>query len=210
MADAHQTLVKRPAAVGGDDRLVGKENPPFVERGDDLVGGAHIFPAQRFALDIGPVGQERAAALVLRGVEALLGAGQHFGDAAGMARRCDAADRHRYRDRPGVGRHHLVAHAGEQPLGGDRHVVGRAVAQHQAELVAGKTAERVLAAHPAAHALGDRADHLVGDVETVDSSIRARLSIATSRNPHEERKRMRLVDRLFEHFGQMLPGSTRR
>jgi len=58
-------------------------------------------------------------------------------------------------------------HAGKETLGGDRHVVGRAVAQHQAELVAGKTAERVLAAHAAAHAPGDRAYDLVGDVKTV-------------------------------------------
>ena len=50
---------------------------------------------------------------------------------------------------------------------GDRHVVGRAVAQHETEFVAGVAAERVLAAHPAAQPLGDRADHLIGDVEAV-------------------------------------------
>ena len=68
---------------------------------------------------------------------------------------------------PALVEHHLVADPGEHALGGDRHVVGRAVAQYQAEFVAGEAAERILAALSAAQALGHRSNHLVGDVEAV-------------------------------------------
>ena len=34
--------------------------------------------------------------------------------------------------------------------------------------------------------------------------MRARLSMATSRNPQDERKRKRFLDRIFEDFGQMM------
>ena len=122
-----------------------------------------------------------------------------------MARRGDAADGDGDGDRPGSGRHHVVVHAGQEPLGGDRHVVGRAVAQHQAELVAGKTAERVLAAHAAADAPGDRADHLVGDVETVGL---VDAGDVVDGDQHEAARRAqpdRFVDGVFQHFGQMVP-----
>ncbi len=84
-----------------------------------------------------------------------------------MTRRGDAADRHGHRHRTAAGLHDLVAHAGEQPIGGDQHVVGRAILQDDAELVAGKPPEMVLAAQLAAHALGHRGDHLLGDLDAV-------------------------------------------
>ncbi len=62
---------------------------------------------------------------------------------------------------------HLLAHARQQPLGGDRHIVDGAFAKHDAEPVAGIAAERILAAHQAANAFADRMDHLIGDVEAV-------------------------------------------
>ena len=108
--DAHQALVERgPPVSRRSHGLVGEKNAPLVERGDDLVGRAHIVAAQRFALDIGPVGQERAATPGLGGVEALLRAGKNFRHAAGVTRRRDPADRDGDRDRSGAGRHHLIA-----------------------------------------------------------------------------------------------------
>ena len=129
--------------------------------------GAHVLAAQRLALEIRPIGLERAAPLGLGGVERLLRAGQDLVHGARVARRGDAADRHGDRDRAGRGVHHVVAHAGQQAVGGVLHVVGRAVVQDHAELVAGKAAELIAAAHLGAQALGDRADHLVGDIEAV-------------------------------------------
>ena len=82
-----------------------------------------------------------------------------------MARHADRADRRRHRDRAGFGRHHLVANAGQKPLGGDIDVVDGAVPQDQAELVAGEPAEHVAAAQPGADAFSDFGDHRVRDVE---------------------------------------------
>ena len=92
-ADAHQAFVEGgPPIRRRHHRLVGKKDAPLVERGDDLVGGAHVLAPQRFALDIRPIGEERAAAFALGGVERFLRAGEDFRDAAGMARRRHAAD----------------------------------------------------------------------------------------------------------------------
>src|SRR4029077_18455752 len=74
----------------------------------------------------------------------------------------------------------------------------------QAELVAGKTAERVLAAHAAAHALGDGADHLVGDVATVGLVDAAEI---VDGDQHEAARRAeadRFVDGVFQHFGEVV------
>jgi hypothetical protein len=98
-AHPHQTFIEcRPAIGRPRHGPVSQKNPPLVERGDDLVGGAEILPAQRLALDIGPIGQKRAAPLHLRGVERLLRARQHVGDRARMAGRRHAADRRRHRN----------------------------------------------------------------------------------------------------------------
>ena len=68
---AHQAFIERDlAAFRLDHRLEGERDAPLVERGDDLVGGARAVAAQRFALDIRPVGGERAAALGARGIAA--------------------------------------------------------------------------------------------------------------------------------------------
>ena len=95
--------------------------------------------------------------------------------------------------------------AGQQALGGDRHVVGRAVAQHEAELVAGIAAERILAAHPAAHALGDRADHLVGDVEAVGFVDAAEIVDRDQQEAAGRAESHRLLDRVFENLGELVP-----
>ena len=82
-----------------------------------------------------------------------------------MAWHADRADRCRDRYRTGFGRHHLVADAGQEPLGRDIGVVDGAVAQDQSEFVAGETPEHVAAAQPRADAFSDFGDHGVGDVE---------------------------------------------
>ena len=61
----------------------------------------------------------------------------------------------------------FVAHAGQQPVGGDRQFLRRAGRQDDAELVAGEAAEIVLAAQARADALGDLRDHFLGDVKAV-------------------------------------------
>ena len=173
--------------------------PALVERLDDLVGGADVLLALRVALRIGPVGLERAAPLHLGAVERVLRARQHLVDVAGVARRGDAADGHRHGDRPDRGLHHVVARADQQAVGRDQHVVGRAVVEDDAELVAGEAAEMVLAAQLRADARGDRGDHLVGDVEAVGLVDAAEI---VDRGQHEAAGRAqldRLVDGGFQH-----------
>ncbi len=84
-----------------------------------------------------------------------------------MTRRGHATDRHRDRHRTGGGWDGFVAHAGQQTLGGDRQLIGRATGQHYAELVAGETAEMVLGAQPRTDALGDLRNDLLGHLEAV-------------------------------------------
>ena len=103
------------------------------------------------ALEIRPVGEERAAPLAPWRRRALPARAPGF---RGTLRAWRGAVTPPIvtvdRDRPGRGLHDVVAHAGEQPVGGDQHVVRRAVVQDDAELVAGKAAEMVLAAHAGA------------------------------------------------------------
>ena len=165
---AHQAFVEGDvAAFRLDHRLEGERDAPLVERGDDLVGRAHAVAPHGVALDVRPVGDEGAVALGARGMQRVERAREDFRHRAGVARRGHAADGHRHRHRAGGGRDGLVAHAGEQPLGGDRQFVGGAARQDDAELVAGEAAEMVLAAQPRADALGDLGDHLLGGVEAV-------------------------------------------
>jgi hypothetical protein len=70
-------------------------------------------------------------------------------------------------DRAGGGLHHLVADAGDQPVGGDQQIIRRAIVQDDAELVAGHAPEMVFPAQLRMHALGDRGDDLVGDIEAI-------------------------------------------
>ncbi len=82
-----------------------------------------------------------------------------------MAQDGDGADRGRHRHRAGLGRHHLVADGGEEALGRDIGVVDGAVAQDQAELVAGEATEHVAAAQPRPNPPRDLGDDGVGDVK---------------------------------------------
>ncbi len=66
----HQAFVEGELArLRVDHRLEGERDAPLVERGDDLVGRAQAFAAQRVALDVGPIGGERAVALGACGVQ---------------------------------------------------------------------------------------------------------------------------------------------
>ena len=94
-----------------------------------------------------------------------MGAVDRLVGVARVARHADRADRGGDGDRSGFGRHHLVANAGQKPLGGDIHVVDRAVLQDQPELVAGEAAEHVAAAQPRTDALGHFGNHRVRDIE---------------------------------------------
>ena len=149
----HQAFVERGLARARlHHRLERRHDAALVERGDDLVGDADIDAALRVALDIGPPQRERAGAAALGAVERFLGAVDRLIGVAGVARHADCADRGRHRHRPGFGRHHLVANAGQKTLGRDVGVVDGAVLQDQAELVAGEPAEHVAAAQPRANA----------------------------------------------------------
>ena len=120
-----------------------------------------------------------------------------------MAGRGDAADGHGHGDRPGRGLHDLVAHAGQQPVGGDQHVVGRAVVQDDAELVAGQPPEMILAAQLAAHPLGHRGDHLFGDFEAVGFVDASQI---VDRHQQEAAGRAQLdgfIDGGFQHLDQV-------
>ena len=165
----------------------------------------HVFAALRFALDIGPIGEEGAAAPVFGDVEGFLGAREHFGHGAGMARRRDAADGDRHRDRPGAGRHQFITDTGDQPLGGDGHVVGRTIRQHDAELVARVAAERVLAAHAAVDALGDRGDHLVGDIVAVGQIDPSQIVDAHQQKSARGAETQSVFDRLFQRRDEVVP-----
>ena len=166
--DPHQAFVEGgPARADIDDRLEQDEDPALVEGGKDFIGRPHVLLALGDALEIGLIGLERAVAPGPGAVERILGAGQHLAHGAGMAGHGQSADRHRSGDRAGGGLHHLVADAGDQAVGGDQQIVRRAIVQHDAELVAGHAPEMILAAQLRVHALGDRGDDLVGDVEPV-------------------------------------------
>ena len=121
-----------------------------------------------------------------------------------MARRRHAADRHGHRDRAGIGRHQFVAHAGQQPLGCDRHVVGRAVLQHDAEFVARIAPERVASAHQAADALAHHADHLIGGVVAVGSVDAAEIIDGNQEEAAGGTKAHGFLDRLLQDFGQVI------
>ena len=109
--DAHQAFIKRRLpAMRIDHRFVSQQDAPVVQRGHDLVGRADVFLAQRVALDIRLIGEERARPLGLGAIERFLRARQNFVDIARMAGRGDAADRRGDRDRPDRRHHHIVAH----------------------------------------------------------------------------------------------------
>jgi hypothetical protein len=58
-----QALVECDVAdFGIDHRLVSDRDAALVERGDDLVGGAHVLAPYRVELNVGAIGIERALA----------------------------------------------------------------------------------------------------------------------------------------------------
>jgi hypothetical protein len=77
----------------------------------------------------------------------------------------DRADRCGDRDRAGFGRHHVVANAGQKPLGGDIDVVDGAIPQDQPEFVAGEPAEHIAGPQPGTNAPGDFGNHRVRHIE---------------------------------------------
>ena len=191
------------ARVRIDHRLERQQDAPLVERADDLVGRPHVLAAQRVALDVRAIDLERAVALGLGVVERLLRAGEDFRHGAGVARRGDAADRDGDRDRPGGRADHVVAHAGQQALAGLLHVFGRAVVEDHGELVAGEAAEMVAAAHLGAQPLGDRADHLVGDVEAVGLVEAGEIVDRDQQQAAGAALIDRLLQRRLQHLGEM-------
>ena len=202
--DAHQAFVEGDfAAFRFDHRLEGERDAPFVERGDDLVGRAHAVAAQRVAFDVRPIGGKRAVPLGARGMQRILRAAEDFRHGAGVTRRGHAADGYRHSHRAGSGRDGFVAHAGEQPLGGDRQFVRRATGQDDAELVAGEAAEIILAAQARADALGDLRDHLLGDVEAVGFVEIAEMIDGDQQEAARGAEAHRLVKLRAEHLGEM-------
>ena len=84
-----------------------------------------------------------------------------------MARRHDAADRGGDRDRAGRGLDRLIADRHEKAVGRRRQIVGLALLDDDAELVAGEPAEIIAAPHPAAQPPGAGRDHFVADRKPV-------------------------------------------
>ena len=200
----HQAFVERRLArARSHDRLERRDDAAVVQRGDDLVGDADVDAALRVALDIGPPQPERAGTAALGGIQRFLGAVDRFIGIAGIAGNADRADRGRHRHRTGPGRHHLVADAGEETLGGDIGVVDGAVLQDQAELVAGEAAEHVAGAQPRADPRGDLGDHGVRHIEA-EGVVDARQMIDADQ--HEGAGRAEagvLLDRLGKCGDQM-------
>ena len=134
-----------------------------------------------------------------------LGAGQNLRHAARVTRRRHPADRHGDGDRTGGGRHHLVADSGKQAIGGGRHVVRRAFGEHDTELGAGIAAERILAAHPATDALGDRSDDLIGNIEAVGIVDATEIVDRDQQEPAGGAGSHGLFQRLLQDHRQLMP-----
>jgi hypothetical protein len=121
-----------------------------------------------------------------------------------MAGRRQSSDRHGRSDRAGGCLHHVVADAGDQTVGRDRQVIGRAVVQDDAELVAGHASQMVLPAHLRMQALADRGNDLVGDVEAVGFVDAAKLIDRGQQEAAGRAKLHRLLDRGRENLGQAI------
>ena len=151
-----------------DHRLVSQQDAPLVQRGHDLVGRADIFLPHRLAFDIRLIGEERArAACPWRGrasparATALRGRCRAWRGAVtppivavtetGPTVVITTSSRTPARKRSAA----TTISSGEQ------------LRRIDAEFVAGETAEAILGPHPGAQALGDGADHLVGDVVAI-------------------------------------------
>ena len=167
--DAHQAFVERHAGVLFASTTGSKASAMRRSLSAATISSVarKRFLAQRVALDVRMVGGERAVPLGARDGQRVLSAAENFRHGAGVTRRGHAADGHGHRGGAGGGHDRLVAHAGQQAVGGDRQFVGRATRQHDAELVAGEAAEIILAAQARAKALGDLRDHFLGDVEAI-------------------------------------------
>ena len=182
----HLVRVRQQAAVGAAARASGirrtpslrlsisttgskaSSDAPLVERGDDLVGRAHVVAAhaRRAPRSAGRRRTSRGAwpwrcrarparaPGFPRTVRAWRGAvtpPMVTVTATGPAAVCTISSR-----TPASSRSAAIVQ-----------FVGRAVVEDDAELVAGEAAEMILAAQLRADALGDLRDHLVGDVEAV-------------------------------------------
>ena len=156
--DAHQAFVEGGSrGIACDHRLVGQQDAPLVERGDDLVGRAHVLAAQRLALEVRPIGAERAAALGLGAASA----------SCARARISRTVRAWRGAVTPPIVTvtatgPAAVAHDSSRTPASRRSAAivmssGVQFVQDDAELVAGEAAEMILAAHARAQALGDRA-----------------------------------------------------
>ena len=149
------------------------------------------------------IGQKRARPPALGGVECFLGARKNLVDIGGMARRDDPADGAGDGDRT-CGRHHdVIADHGQKPLGGDADFVRRAILQNDPELVAGKAADDIEAAHATAQALGDDADDLVRDVVSVSPVDAPEIVDRDKQEPAGGLCQCRVAQKLGQLFGQM-------
>jgi hypothetical protein len=117
-----------------------------------------------------------------------------------IAWRSDPTHGHRDADRPGFGEDHIVADAGHQPFGGSLHIFERAIVEDDAELVTGKAAELVAAAHLGAQPFSDGVDRFVGDVKTIGLVDACEI---VDRHQHESARcapRHSLPKRRFQRF----------
>ena len=164
-----------------------------------LSVGADIFLADRVALDTRPIGEERARPLRLGGVERFLRVRENFLNAA----RHGAAPRRRRSSTvtetgPPWSSPHRRAPPASKRSAATRISSGEQLLQHDAELVSGEAAEQSSAAHLGAHALGHRADHLVGDVVAI-GLVDAREIVDRDQ---QEPAGLPRADRLLERVGQ--------
>lgn len=149
---------------------------------------------------VGGKAQRSAAA---RGVERLLGALKQDLCRTRMARRGDAADLQRRRQRAGRGRKLGGGDRVQKALRGQGHLLGVAAVEDQQKLVAAIAGEHVGRAHLAGQPAGNTGNQLVADV-IAEITIRP-VEIADRRE--QDRKRAgRLAFRSGEHTRQMLDG----
>ena len=105
---------------------------------------------------------------------------------------------------PACGLHGVVAHAGQQPIGGDRQFVRRARFQNDAELVAGEAAETV-ARRAAGRGCAWRAAAMtsLGDVEAVGFVEPGEMIDGDQQEAAGGAEANRFLERGAEHLGEV-------
>ena len=150
-----------------DHRLEGELEPLLVQGRHQLARQRRVAPLSRLAFGRRRVDDEMAVAPPAGLMETLLGVGHRLAHGASVARQADAADRHRGSHRAGFRGDDVPPDRGVEAFGGRAHVVLVAIAQNDAELVAGIAADGIAVAQFRPDPPPDGRKHLVGSIEIV-------------------------------------------